>query len=125
MRRQQEAARSTWTARCARRGAGVLVVVGAMASAGCMIPSYHLPAGFSSSYHRQIYGMEPVPADTQAQGLAAIETRGGIFYPTTAFHDSAATSQRAESQKAVEPLLLDSDPLGSKKVTQRSNLIDY
>jgi hypothetical protein len=89
-----------------------------------MIPSYHLPAGFSSSYHRQIYGMEPVPADPQAPGLAAIETRGGIFYPTTAFRDSKAPSEHAENQKAVEPLLLDSDPLSSQKVTQRSNLTD-
>jgi len=102
----------------------VLAVACAIASAGCMVPSYHLPAGFSSSYHRQIYGMELVPVDTHTQGLAAIETRRGIFYPTTAFRDSGAALQRVESQKAIEPLLLDADPLTSKKVTQRSNAND-
>jgi hypothetical protein len=96
----------------------------AISSAGCMIPSYHLPAGFSSSYHRQIYGMDPVPSDVHPQGLTAIETRGGIFYPTSAFRETAAGSQRAESQKPVEPLLLEADPLTSKKVTQRSSADD-
>jgi hypothetical protein len=102
----------------------VLALAVSISSAGCMIPSYHLPAGFSSSYHRQIYGMDPAPPDPHTLGLAGIETHGGIFYPTTAFRESGSASEHAATQKAIEPLLLDSDPLTTKKVAQRSSADD-
>jgi hypothetical protein len=98
----------------------VLAAALVLASAGCMIPSYQLPAGFSSSYQRQIYGMEPVPADSHELGLAAVETHGGIFYPTTAFRETTSVSQRAEDRKAVEPMLLGSDSPSPKQVQRAS-----
>ena len=84
-------------------GAGLLAA--ALFLPGCMIPSYHLPGGFSSSYQRQLYGMEPVPPDPSTQGLASIETHAGIFYPTTAFHGAASPSQQLADGK-MEPMLL-------------------
>jgi hypothetical protein len=107
------------------RGAGVLALVASLASWGCMIPSYQLPAGFSSSYQRQIYGMEPVPADSHALGMAAVETHGGIFYPTTAFRDSPSPSEQAENRKAIEPLLIGSDSSSPKQAAQRSSSDDF
>ena len=78
---------------------------------GCMIPSYHLPAGFSSSYQRQLYGMEPVPPDPCSQGLTSIETHAGIFYPTASAAESPFTSQPAVTQaKYLEPMHLPPEP---------------
>jgi hypothetical protein len=114
--------RSAFTAlsRCPR--GSVLAIVLTLASTGCMIPSYQLPAGFSSTYQRQIYGMEPAPPDPRVLGLAAVETQRGIFYPTTAFHDQAAVSQQSEDRKAVEPFLLGSD---TPQKPQRASASDF
>jgi len=89
-------------------GAGVAAAVLSLVS-GCMIPSYHLPAGFSSSYQRQLYGMEPVPQDPNRLGMAAVETHAGIFYPTSAFHDSPSPSQQLVARKTPEPMLLETE----------------
>jgi hypothetical protein len=86
--------------------AGVFAVAFSLAAAGCMIPSYQLPAGFSSSYQRQVYGMEPVPPDPNAQDLISIETHAGIFYPMTAFHDAPSPAQQMADGKTMEPMLL-------------------
>ena len=75
---------------------GVAAAAFALASAGCMIPSYQLPAGYSSTYQRQIYGMEPVPIDSRTLGLAAVETKAGIFYPTPNFRESSPPTQLCE-----------------------------
>jgi hypothetical protein len=75
-----------------------------------MIPSYHLPGGFSSSYQRQLYGMEPVPPDPNAQGLTAIETHAGIFYPTTVLHETPFSTQLVTEAKKVEPMHLPPEP---------------
>lgn len=83
-------------------GAGLLAA--AVSLSGCMIPNYQLPHGFSSSYQRQLYGMEPVPPDP-SQGLVSVETHPGIFYPTTAFHYSPSPSQQMAEGK-MEPMLL-------------------
>jgi hypothetical protein len=77
---------------------------------GCMVPSYHLPAGFSSSYQRQLYGMEPVPPDPSAQGLTALETHAGIFYPTTALHEAPFSTQQVTEAKKIEPMHLPPEP---------------
>jgi hypothetical protein len=91
-------------------GAGVAAAALSLVS-GCMVPSYHLPAGFSSSYQRQIYGMEPVPPDPNNLnlGMAAVETHAGIFYPTSAFHDSQSPSQQLADRKTTEPMLLETE----------------
>ena len=82
------------------------------ASAGCVVPSYHLPAGFSSSYQRQVYGMDPAPAPIDG-GLATIATRPGIFYPETAFGDApkAYEEPAIASRRADGPMILGIDPL--------------
>jgi hypothetical protein len=83
----------------------------ALASAGCMIPSYQLPGGYSSSYQRQIYGMDPVPIDSRTLGLAAVETKPGIFYPTPSFGESSPPTQLARSNaKEVTPMSLEQPP---------------
>jgi hypothetical protein len=81
-------------------------------SAGCIIPSYHLPAGFSSSYQRQLYGMDPAPPPVDG-GLAAIDTRPGIFYPMTAFRDLPRSYDEDAiiSRGTSGPMILGTDPL--------------
>jgi hypothetical protein len=76
-----------------------------------MIPSYHLPAGFSSSYQRQLYGMEPVPPDPYAHCLTSIETHAGIFYPTTVSNQSPFPTQPVVQAKFIEPMRLPAEPL--------------
>ena len=76
-----------------------------------MIPSYQLPGGFSSTYQRQIYGMEPVPIDSRTLGLAAVETKAGIFYPTPNFRESSPPTQLARANaKEVTPMALEQPP---------------
>ena len=73
-----------------------------------MIPSYQLPGGYSSSYQRQIYGMDPVPIDSRTLGLAAVETKPGIFYPTPSFRESSPPTQLARANpKEVTPMSLE------------------
>jgi|GEM_PF-4360455 hypothetical protein len=80
-------------------------------SAGCIIPSYQLPAGFSSSYQRQLYGMDPPPPPVDG-GLSALTMRPGIFYPETAFNDPpVAFDSNASRGVAPGPLVLGTDPL--------------
>jgi hypothetical protein len=93
-------------------------------SAGCVVPSYHLPAGFSSSYQRQLYGMDPGPPP-QDGGIAVIGTRPGIFYPETAFRDQPQIF--VDSSPSVHglagsasPMVLGTDPLSPPpKVAQK------
>ncbi len=82
------------------------------ASAGCVVPSYDLPAGFSSSYQRQLYGMDPAPPPVDG-GLATIATRPGIFYPMTAFGDLPKTydDNATVASRAPGPMILGTDPL--------------
>src|SRR5580704_1510075 len=83
------------------------------APAGCgVIPGYDRPAGFSSSYQRQIYGMDPAPPPVDG-GLATIATRPGIFYPLTAFGDLPKTADESEvaSRGPAGPMILGTDPL--------------
>src|SRR3984957_1179025 len=93
---------------------GRLVVAGlatACLSAGCIIPSYQLPAGYSSSYQRQVYGMDPVPIDSRTLGLAAVETKAGIFYPTLNFREASPPTQLAKANgKEVTPMSLEQPP---------------
>jgi hypothetical protein len=84
------------------------------APAGCgVIPGYDRPAGFSSSYQRQIYGMDPAPPPIDG-GLATIATRPGIFYPETAFNDPPRTVDHgalADRGGPPGPMILGQDPL--------------
>ncbi|HET6325333.1 MAG TPA: hypothetical protein VFG04_11710 [Planctomycetaceae bacterium] len=99
-----------------------LVLATAGASAGCIVPSYHLPAGFSSSYERQIYGMDPAPPPVDG-GLAAITTSPGIFYPMTAFRDQPNTCTNANANRPPGPMVLGTDPLSPPpKVVERPPL---
>jgi hypothetical protein len=101
---------------------GLTALAIASASAGCVVPSYHLPAGFSSSYQRQVYGMDPAPPPVDG-GLAAIATRPGIFYPATAFNDSPGTNDEgaiASRGAPRGPMILGTDPLSPPpKVAQK------
>jgi hypothetical protein len=88
-----------------------LALAAAGASAGCVVPSYHLPAGFSSSYQRQLYGMDPAPPPVDG-GLAVIGTRPGIFYPETAFRDQPQVfDESSPTSRVPGPLILGTDPL--------------
>jgi hypothetical protein len=96
-----------------------LVIAGA--SAGCIVPSYHLPAGFSSSYQRQIYGLDPAPPPIEG-GLATIATRPGIFYPETVFGDAPRSydDEAIASRRPDGPMILGTDPLSPPpKVAKR------
>jgi hypothetical protein len=97
-----------------RRGSGRLTwlaLASVGAATGCVVPSYHLPAGFSSTYQRQLYGMDPPPACVDG-GLAAIQTTPGIFYPVTAFRDQPkAYDDSGVAKGPAGPLVLGQDPL--------------
>jgi hypothetical protein len=82
------------------------------ASVGCTVPAYHLPAGFSSSYQRQVYGMDPGPPP-QDGGIAVIGTRPGIFYPETVFRDPPRTCEEGAivNRGPAGPMILGTDPL--------------
>jgi hypothetical protein len=99
--------------RAIRRGRLVLAAFAAgAASAGCAVPSYHLPAGFSSSYQRQIYGLDPAPPPIDG-GLAALSTKPGIFYPETAFRETPSVFDDSSpgTRGPAGPLILGQDPL--------------
>lgn len=84
-----------------------------------MIPSYLMPGGYSSTYQRQLYGLEPVPNDAPYLGLAAVESRRGIFYPTSVFAETHMASESANDKKKTEPLLLGADPLNPEQTARR------
>jgi hypothetical protein len=48
---------------------------------GCMVPPHRLPHGFSSSYHRQLYGMEPVVIGGVPDDSIPPNTSPGVFFP--------------------------------------------
>jgi len=102
--------------------ASALACAVAACFSGCMIPSYHLPGGFSSTYQRQIYGIEPVANDAPYLGLAAVESRRGIFYPTSVFAETHMASQSANDKKKSEPLLLGTDPLNPEQTAKHPSL---
>ncbi len=81
-------------------------------SAGCIIPAYQLPAGFSSTYQRQLYGLDPSPPPIEG-GVTALSMRPGIFYPETAFNDPPVSFDGVHTVRgaAPGPLILGSDPL--------------
>ena len=55
--------------------------------------------------------MEPVPIDSRTLGLAAVETKAGIFYPTPNFHESSPPTQLVrENGKQVTPMSLEQPP---------------
>jgi len=96
--------------RSGRLGLALAIAAG---SAGCIVPSYHLPAGYSSSYQRQIYGFDPPPPPVDG-GLATIATRPGIFYPETAFNDPPRTYDEPpllSRGRPDGPMILGTDPL--------------
>ncbi len=99
-----------------------LVLAMVPASAGCIVPSYQLPAGFSSSYERQIYGLDPAPPPVTL-GVAAMTTNAGIFYPMTAFRDQPNTCGNANGNRPPGPMVLGLDPLSPPpKVAERPPL---
>jgi hypothetical protein len=98
-----------------------LALAFAPCAGGCAVPPYHMPAGFSSTYQRQIYGMEPVPEDPQYQGLTAVDSRGGIFYPITAFRDKPAVAENTQEKEPLDPMFLGSDPLSPAKTVTRTS----
>jgi hypothetical protein len=93
-----------------RTSCGAGLVAAALILPGCMIPSYHLPGGFSSSYQRQLYGMEPVPPDPYSQSLTSIETHAGIFYPMTTSREAAFPAEQRPDVKNAEPMRLPPEP---------------
>jgi hypothetical protein len=93
-------------------GLAWLALATSCASAGCIIPSYDMPAGFSSTYQRQLYGMDPTPTPVDG-GLASLGTQPGIFYPITAFRDLPRTSNDttvASTGNTPGPMVLGTDP---------------
>jgi hypothetical protein len=42
---------------------GVLMMAG---TSGCLLPEYHLPQGFSSSYHRYLFAKQPTVNEVPA-----------------------------------------------------------
>jgi hypothetical protein len=95
-----------------RFGRLALAALAMAGASGCVVPSYHQPAGFSSTFQRQVYGMDPAPPPIDG-GLATIATRPGIFYPETAFGDLPRTYEEPTlaNRSTDGPMILGTDPL--------------
>ena len=101
-----------------------LVLATAGASAGCIVPSYHLPAGFSSSY--------AAPNLRHGSGSASRRRRAGRhrdnpgnLLPGDGVSRSAENLQRSRpaSRSPAGPLVLGTDPLSPPpKVAERPPL---
>ena len=60
-----------------RPTAALVVLIALTPVPGCQVPSYRLPAGFSSTYHRALYGPRPdYPAVSTAEPGSA---QSGLF----------------------------------------------
>ena len=87
-----------------------------------MIPSYQFPAGFSSTYQRQIYGMEPAPPDP-ALGHGRRRNATRDFLSDDGFPRSGRPPRtQSEDRKAVEPFLMGSD---SPKIRRSIGASDF
>ncbi len=52
--------------------------------AGCALPSYHFPQGFSSTYHRALWGpRERTRLEFIPEQLEEVEDTPGVFFPNS------------------------------------------
>jgi hypothetical protein len=86
-----------------------------------MIPAYHLPAGYSSTYQRQIYGMEPVVTDVPTPTGLPTEARRRIFYAPPLSTDATATASKPPANMGLEPMTLGSDPITPPQPVRRTS----
>jgi hypothetical protein len=99
-------ASSLWSDHFMRTG-HFLPILGApllLCAAGCQIPEYHRPKGFSSTYHRHLFAEPhrhlfavPAPADSvpeQQEGAGReAEAATGVFSPVAERPDAAGSPQ--------------------------------
>ena len=84
-------------------------------------PLYRIPSGFSSSYHRHLYGDERV-RDEGEQG----EMIPGVFFPSDVDYDPTAGPEPMNGQDIVRPLVPvgKSDPAIQQAIdSRRRNLL--
>ena len=87
---------------------------------GCMVPAYRLPQGFSSSYHRQIYGMEPVVVGGVPDDQIPLYPAPGVFFPEKIpMHDPPAEVQQPERSSAKAPRVMIPPPQTGAKTAPR------
>ncbi len=96
----------------------------ALMAAGCMVPAYRLPHGFSSSYHRHIYGMEPVVIGGIPEDQLPLEPAPGVFFPesielrrSTAAPQAGDQAQASTASPRAQRLML--PPPSTQKATPR------
>ncbi len=57
---------------------------------GCQVPAYQLPGGFSSSYHRQLFGEPFTGSDSITEPP---RDSSGVFYPQTFRYQPPSNSE--------------------------------
>ncbi|MGE3315854.1 MAG: hypothetical protein AB7O26_12140 [Planctomycetaceae bacterium] len=91
--------------------------------AGCMVPPHRLPHGFSSSYHRNLYGMEPVVVGGVPNDAIPLNHSPGVFFPSRVHIDAppsasvAAPNERTAAKTA--PIYIP-PPQAAKKSSPKS-----
>jgi len=87
---------------------------------GCMVPEYRLPQGFSSSYHRQLYGMDPVVVGGIPEDQIPLNPPPGVFVPgKILMHDPPAEVQQPERSSAKTPRVMIQPPQSGAKTAPR------
>jgi hypothetical protein len=89
----------------------------ALLLAGCMIPPHRLPHGFSSSYHRHLYGMEPVVIGGVPQDAYEPNHSPGVFFPSRIELSAPPSASVADpaAKKAAKPAPISIPPVQAAK----------
>lgn len=88
----------------------------------CQVPPHRLPHGFSSSYHRQLYGMEPVVIGGIPDDQIPPNTSPGVFFPEriqlSAPPSAAAASPEQQAQAKAPPVNIPPAPAVKKAASK-------
>lgn len=100
-------------------GVRVLLTVALCGTAGCMFPVYRNPGGFSSTYHRQVYGPERY-AEHLHQPPSPPPPAEGVFFPSSVEYNPRAVDQmHAVAKEPPKRIVLEADPPARRARTRR------
>jgi len=84
-----------------------------------MVPAYRLPQGFSSTYHRHLYGMDPLVICGVPEDALPANTAPGVFYPTVVGLKGAPADEGAQRAAEQPPRVLLQPAQAAKKAPAR------
>lgn len=97
-----------------------MLLMGALCwSAGCMSPVYRNPAGFSSTYHKHVYGPQRYAQRPQQPPLPP-PPADGVFFPSSVQYDPHGLERIQPLEKKLpKRIVLDTDPPNSRGARRR------